>query len=86
MNVNFADINQMFLHTNFLSKIVSGQKTNGHPDFSEYLQKANLSKMMSDSKKGLNFQGLYVSKLQKIFSDYLQKATAKKAWMVRAWM
>lgn len=86
MNLNFADINQMFLqmakpsegkNANFLSKLVSGQKTNGHPDFSAYLQKANLSKMMSDSKKGLDGQGLDVSKLEKIFSDYLSGETGR---------
>ncbi|MFO7912551.1 MAG: flagellar hook-length control protein FliK [Desulfotignum sp.] len=86
MNLNFADINQMFLqmakpsegkNANFLPKLVSGQKTNGHPDFSAYLQKANLSKMMSDSKKGLDGQGLDVSKLEKIFSDYLSGETGR---------
>ncbi len=86
MNLNFANINQMFLqmakpsegkNTNFLSTLVSGQKTPGNPDFSEYLQKANLSGMMSDSKKDLDGQGLDVSKLEKIFSDYLSGETGK---------
>jgi len=86
MNLNFADINQMFLqmakpsegqNTNFLPKIVSGQNTADQSDFSDYLQKANISGMMSGSKKDLDAQGLDVDELEKIFSDYLSGETGK---------
>ena len=89
MNINFADISQMFLqmvnpaegkkinHLSHLSKDVSGKNIRGQSAFSTYLQKAAFSENIPAGYQNPEFSGMDLEKLEKMFSDYLTGETGQ---------